>query len=151
VYEKYCKFYSDCHLLKQRERWYYKQTNDRRLKQRILVNENGYREKTVFVEYDNPGKITTLRVHSRNEGEVFIQYHYDKTGVLLSKVVIIGNQARIYEEYKYQEGTRVGRKINITDSLHKSYRLNTSILYYDQDYLKDYYFREYAKNGKSQD
>lgn len=151
IYEKYFKYYSDFHLLHQRERWYYKLTNDRRLKKRILLNQNGYREKTVFVKYDDQDKINGLTVNSSNEGESFIRYHYDEKGRMFSKVVITADQHRIYEEYDYQGETRIGRKISIINPGKKSYRLSTSILYYDRDYLKDYYYQEYAKNGISKD
>lgn len=148
IYNEYFQFYSDFHLRHQRERWFYTMSNNRLMK-RILYDQDGFVVKTCFFNYDSKGKLKSLEVRNRLVGYDIIDYHYNNQGKLAFRTVNTHDKVRIFDQYQYQDEKLSGRKIKITLSDKRHYLLNTSIIYYDPDYLKDYYFQEYAKTKNS--
>jgi len=143
IYDDYLQFYSDYHLLHQRERWFYTVAKNK-IKKRILYDEDGYVVKTCILNYDPSGKLETLKVYNRMAGLDIINYHYEE-GKLKYRMVHTHDQVKIFTQYNYEGDKLSERKIKITLPTKKHYLLTTSIIYYDPDYLKDYYYQEYAK------
>ena len=147
IYKKYFQYYSDFHLLKQRERWTFKM-NGPLLKNRNLLSRKGVVTKRCFPKYDEDRRLVQLKIihfHSNIENSEFIKYTYDKKGRLLKRNVEIHDGTVVFEEYNYNEDKLTGKKIRIQRPSEEPIRINTSIYYYHPNYLKDYYFNEYAK------
>lgn len=144
VYEKYFQFYSDFHLVYQRERWHYKSV-DNKVNKRILYDENGYVTKTCMLKYDDKGRLVEVEVHNRLSGNDKVTYHYDEDGRKISRKVVTADQTTIFEQYNFDGERITGRRIRIIVPGEDNYHLNTSILYFDPDYLNDYYQQEYVK------
>ncbi len=143
IYDDYFQFYSDYHLLQQRERWFYTVAKNR-VRKRILYDEDGNVVKTCVLNYDPSGKLQTLKVYNGMAGLDIINYHYEE-GKLKYRMVHAHDHVKIFTQYNYDGDRLSGRKIKITLPTKKHYVLSTSIIYYDPDYLKEYYFQEYAK------
>lgn len=141
LYDKYFQFYSDFHLIHQRESWYHKKSKGR-LKKRMLINENGLVDKTCIFSYDDQGRISEISVNTKGKGDATVNYHYDHIGNKISRGVVVNGKIRIFEQYNYINGKLDGRKIRIMDSGKKNLLLSTSIIYYDADFLKDFYEEE---------
>lgn len=147
IFKKNFQYYSDFHLLKQREFWAYKKKVDNVAK-RILRNENGVVVKVCMPEYDKHDRIIRLKILNRIRGKFrkeFINYAYGEHSKLINRLVEAHDGIKIYEEYLYEDDRLSGRKIllNLPDG--KQFQLNTSIHYFDPDYLRDMYFNEIAK------
>ncbi|MDZ7607006.1 MAG: hypothetical protein U5K79_15765 [Cyclobacteriaceae bacterium] len=145
IYNKYIKFYSEYHLLSQRERWEYRKDGSR-ITKRFLVNEKGTVRKTVAPKYDDKGRMIRVNiVENRSQGQLLeqITLTYDDDSRLKSRLIETAKGAKIFENWIYEKGRPVRREMVINTSEAKTYYLRSSILYYHPDYLKDYYLTEY--------
>lgn len=148
IYKKYFQYYSDFHLLRQRESWSYKMDGPL-LKKRTLLSQKGEVIKRCFPKYDEDSRLVQLKIvhfYSNIQKNEYIKYIYDKKGRLLQRMVEVHDGTVVFEQYHYNKNKLAGRKISIQRPLEKTIRLNTSIRYYPPNYLKDYYFNEYVKN-----
>lgn len=151
IYQKYLQFYSDYHLLQQREGWAYMKKQNQ-VTERRLVNEDGYPIKRCIPEYDGQGKIialTIVHVSGGLKGREKVIYHYDENGKRFGRTVMTHEKVKIFEQYIYDGERLTGRKVKISIPGKENLLFNTSILYYSADYLKKYYEEEYA--AKRQD
>ena len=147
IYKKYFQFYSDFHLLKQRERWIYKM-NGPLLKKRTLLHRKGRVNKRCFPKYDEDNRLVQLKIihfYSNIDHNEYIKYAYDEKGRLIKRIVEIYDGTVVLEEYNYNEDKLAGKKISIQRPSEEPIKINTSIHYYHPNYLKDYYFNEYVK------
>ena len=147
IYKKYFQFYSDFHLLKQRERWSYKM-NGPLLKKRTLLSYKGRAIKCCFPKYDKDNRLVQLKIvhfYSNIDNNEYIKYAYDEKGRLIKRIVEIYDGTVVFEEYNYNEYKLAGKKISIQRPSEEPIKINTSIHYYHPNYLKDYYFNEYVK------
>lgn len=146
VFRKYMQFYSDFHLMKQRDRWSYKM-DGLRIKKRLLVDKNGNTVKVCVPRYDEKNQIIQIKIvhhNSKIDESEFVNYSYDQWGRVSKRLVEIHDGSKVYEDYIYEYG-RLAKKrirINLQD---EQILLNTSLHYYDADYLRDYYFNEVVK------
>ena len=150
VYKKYFQFYSDFHLLHQREGWSYKM-NGTNLKKRILYGENGLIEKICVPVYNDKNQLVELKIIHRSSKiskNEFVYYSYDQDGKIIGRIVGVYDGTKIYEDWEYQDDKLEGKKIFINTSHDGQFNLKTSFHYYDEDYLKDYYFNEVVKSEK---
>jgi hypothetical protein len=154
IYKKYFQFYSDYHLLHQRDGWTYVKKNGL-VTRRMMVNDDGLTVKKCIPKYDLKGKLTSVTiVHVRDgigETEKVI-YHFDESGNKIGRTVITHQKARIFEQYVFDEERLTNRKIRISIPGKENYLFNTSIVYYSADYLEKYYENEYdaKRQGFSQ-
>ncbi|MCG8307469.1 MAG: hypothetical protein MI975_08760 [Cytophagales bacterium] len=147
IYKKYFQFYSDFHLLRQREMWTYKM-KEGRLKKRILRNEGGFITKMCMPEYNDKGKIVRLNIMNRSRkiyADESIHYSYNEKGDLANRLVETYDGTKVYEEYLYEADRLTGKKILLNLSSGKQIHLNSSIQYYAPDYLKDLHFYNTAQ------
>jgi hypothetical protein len=144
IYTDYFQYYSDFHLLHQRERWSHKSVNNQ-VKKRILVDIDGYFVKSCKLHYDEQGRQTKVEVKNRLKGDDLVTYHYNDQGIKSSKSIVTYDRTRIFEQYNYEGGKLAGRKIKIMTADRRQYLFNTTILYFDPEYLQKYYDQEYAK------
>jgi len=147
TYKKYFQYYSDFHLLKQREGWSYKMDGTKLVK-RVLGNEDGFITKICVPGYDEAGRMIKLRIKNQNSqitSSEFIHYLYDEDNKLIERRIEAYDGTNIYEEYIYENSQLTGRKVFINSNSQKQLNLKSSINYYDSDYLKDFYFKEVAK------
>jgi hypothetical protein len=154
IYKKYFQFYSDYHLLHQREGWTYVKKHNQ-MTGRRMINEDGLTLKRCIPEYDKNGKMTALTIvhpSSWTKGTEKVIYHYDETGKLFGRTVLTHEEVKIFEQYVFVEERLSGRKIKITIPGQAGYLFSTSVVYYSPDYLEKYYHDEYAakKHGLSQ-
>ena len=145
VYSNYFQFYSDFHLIYQRDGWYYRKAQHR-LKKRILINDKGLVAKTCKFTYDEQNRISEIVVNKTGRGYATVNYRYDEDGKKISKSIITADRVRIFEQYNYINGKLDGRKIRIIDPGKIKLSLNTTIMYYDPDFLKDFYEQEQQSN-----
>ncbi len=151
VYKRYFQFYSDFHLLKQRERWAYKM-NGTLLKKRALKGRYRRTVKWCYPKYDEENRLVQLKIVHRLDkldNNEFINYSYDEKGRILKRTVEKYDGALVIEDYKYDDQKLTARHITIKEPLKDPIKINTSIYYYHPDYLKDYYFNEYVKNQEN--
>jgi hypothetical protein len=147
IYQKYFKYYSDFHLLKQREMWSYTMDGSL-LKNRKLKNQLGAVVKKCVPEYDKDKRlkrVKIIRYRSKVEEAENIDYAYDEEGKLIKRVIKVHDGAKIYEDYFYKDNRISGKQITIYRSSKEPLVLHSSIDYYDKNYLKDYYFNEYVQ------
>jgi len=145
IYDRYFQFYSDYHLIHQRESWYYTKRNGQ-LKKRVLIRQGGLVAKTCKFTYDEQGRMSQIDVNHHGHSNATVNYHYDELGTKLSKSVVLENGARLFEQYTYVDGKLDGRKIKIIDPGKINMLLNSMILYFDADYLKDFYEEAYSSD-----
>ena len=146
VFKKYLQFYTDYHLLRQREGWAYRM-NGNLLKKRILRMENGYISKICLPEYDQQDRMITLQIIHRNSKinvDEFVRYSYDEENRLSGRIIECYDGTRIYETYKYEYNQLIGRSMIINMPHSEQIKLHTSFRYYDPDYLQEFYFNELA-------
>lgn len=149
IYQKYFKYYSDFYLLQQREMWSYKM-NGPVLKNRTLRNRNGKVMKKCIPEFDENKKLIRLKIvryHGSIEANEYIYYAYDERGNMIKRVVYANDGSKIYEDYNYENDRLTGKKIAIVQASKEPIILNSSIDYYDKNYLKEYYFSEYVQRN----
>lgn len=144
IYKNYFQFYSDFHLLYQRERWSYK-TVKNQVRKRVLVDIDGYILKTCDLEYNKDGLLTNVNVSNRLKGDDLVAYHYNDQGIKTSRSIVTYDRIKIFEQYNYEDSKLTGRKIKIMTPERRQYLLNTTILYYDPGFLENYYKQEYTK------
>jgi hypothetical protein len=150
IYKKYFQFYSDFHLLIQRERWVYL-TENLKIKKRILKNENGYTLKICIPEYDGSNRVTRLKIVHRNSNidkTERVNYSYNDSGMITARLIEVHDGSTIFEEYQYFQGQLEGRTIRIKRPDRKPIKLQTSVHYYEKDYLEDYYFNEVVNKSQ---
>jgi hypothetical protein len=131
IYRKYFQFYSDYHLLHQREGWAYIK-KDGKVTRRMMINEEGLTLKKCIPEYDKNGKMTALTiVHpgSWTKGTEKVIYHYDEKGKLFGRTVLTHEKVKIFEQYVFVEERLSGRKIKITIPGQVGYLFSTSVVY----------------------
>lgn len=146
IYRKYFQFYSDYHLLHQREGWTYVK-RDNKVTRRMMINEEGLTLKRCIPEYDKDGKMIALTIFHAGTGTKETErviYHFDEKGRKFGRTVLTHEKVKVYEQYVFDGEMLTGRKIKINIPGGAGYFLNSSILYYDTDYLRMYYEEEYA-------
>ena len=147
IFKKYFQYYSDYHLLKQREMWTYK-VGRRQMKKRILRNDKGYISKICVPKYDENNRISELKIMNRSDkmfSEEFIYYTYDENGRLTKRLVELYDASKVFEDFIYESGQPAGRKVMINSPSGKQIILHSSIRFFDSDYLKDLYLHEIAQ------
>ena len=150
IFKEKFQYYSDFHLLKQREMWTYKKKQNNLVK-RTLRNDNGVITKVCVPEYDLDNRIVRLKISNKVKGVMkveYVNYSYDPDGNLLNRLVEEHDGTKIYEKYNYEENRLIGKKILLNLSDGSQVHLNTSIRYYDPNYLKDLYFNEIVKQNQ---
>lgn len=146
IYQKYFKYYSDFHLLKQREGWFYNM-NGPVLKNRIQKNRYGAIVKKCIPVFDENERLIRVKiVHFNSEINVneFIHYGYDDEGKIIKRGFKVYDGTKIYENYIYENNRLTGKKIFVYRPSKEPIILNSSIDYYDRNYLKEFYFNEYV-------
>ncbi len=146
TYENFFQYYSDFHLLHQRERWEYRMKETRIVK-RIMVNENGILRKTVVPTYDQKGRIIRLSIYQHVTGREYfdtISYEYDDTSRIKSRLISIHDGSKVHEKWIYENDRLLARELTVNAGATETLRLRSSVLYYHPDFLRDYYFNEYA-------
>jgi hypothetical protein len=144
IYAEYFQYFSDFHLLYQRERWSHKSVNNQ-VKKRILVDIDGHYVKSCKLHYDEQNRLSNVEIRNKRKDVDWVTYHYDEHGAKSSKSIVAGDGTRIFEQYHYDGGKLTGREISIIPADRGPYLLNTTILYFDPDYLQKFYEQEYAK------
>ena len=151
IYKEYFQYYSDHHLLKQREGWSYIM-DGLLLRKRILRMEDGLISKICIPKYDEKERLIQIKIVHRNskiDSNEFIYYSYDDNhGKISNRVIEVYNGTKVYEEYRYENDRLTGKKIFINKG-HERISLNSAVRYYDTNFLKDYYFNEVVKQKDS--
>lgn len=150
VYQKYVQFYSDFHLIHQREGWVFYKNKEHRISRRVLPDENGDVAKVCLFTYDPNGRISEITIRDLRGvfvKEEYVKYHYNQAGKIQSKTIHLLRNSTIYEEYKYDEGRLKGREIKILITGKDNYLLSTTFTYYPKDYLEKYYKSQLANSG----
>ncbi len=150
LYTDYLQFYSDFHLLEQREGWSYKM-DDNLLKKRILWDPNGFRMKTCIPNYDEQNRMTLLKIiHHKGkiDGNEFIRYSYNDHGKIEKRIVEIHDGTIIYEDFIYENEQLKGKEFLINKG-DEQILLRSSMHYYSPNYLHDYYFHEVTKQQEN--
>lgn len=140
-YDKYFKYYTDFHLLKQREKWMYKLSKNK-ISKRIMFNDQGNISKIVIPEYDEKRKIKALKIlHTKTSSrQERVFYDYDTKGKVIGKRIEVKDGTNIYETYQYQDADKpTGRKILVNIPGYLPIKLGSSYHYYDKNFLKNYY------------
>lgn len=151
IYQKYFKVYSDFHLLKQREGWSYKMSGPL-LKNRIQRNRYGAIIKKCIPVFDENERLVRVKIvhfNSKIDVNEFINYGYDDEGKIIKRVVKVYDGTKIYENYIYENNRLAGKKILVYQPSKEPIIINSSIDYYDINYLKEYYFDEYVQRNKN--
>lgn len=149
IYDKYFEKYSDFHLLKQREGWSYKM-DGLVLKNRIQRNRLGAIVKKCIPKYDENKKLIMLKIvhyNSKIDGNEFINYGYDEEGKIIKRIVNVYDGTKIYENYIYENNRLSGKEASVYQPSKEPIILNSSIVYYDLNYLKEYYFDEHVRRN----
>ena len=154
IYKKYFQYYSDYHLLEHREGWSYKMEG-RQLRKRTWRKSNGSIDKKIIPQYNEQHQLVGIKirhVNSQIHSNEYVQYAYDEQGKLITKNVDVHDGTRVYEEFDYEGNRLVARKIMVNRPGKEPIYLNTSVTYYDPDFLEDYYYNEIAirKDPQSQ-
>jgi len=147
TYEDYIKYYSNFHLLYQRERWEYKM-RELQIAKRLMLNEKGILRKTVIPIYDKKGNIIRLNINQHHYDRVYhesILYGYDDKSRIESRLITIHDGSKVFEKWHYNNDRLISREITINPGVAETVKLRSSILYYHPDFLRDYYFNEYTK------
>ncbi len=144
IFRKYFKFYTDYHLTRQRERWVYKRNKDGKITKRLWQRADGKTIRRCFYTYRDNGKLESIRiVNNHLAATEFVRYSYDEQDRLISRDIELYDGARVQEEYQYEGALLTGRRIDIHRPGKEPLELSTSVLYYDPDYLKDFYNNQY--------
>ncbi len=147
IYRKYFKDYSNFHLLKQRERWSYNMSGPL-LKNRIQKDRYGAIVKKCIPVFDENERLIRVKIiHFKGKIDVneFIHYGYNDDGKIIERVVKVYDGTKIYESYIYENDRLAGKKILVYQPFKEPIIINSSIDYYDMNYLKEYYFNEYVQ------
>ncbi len=144
-FHKYFKYYTDYHLVKQRERWLYKRDKSGKTTKRHWQRTNGRTLRRCYFDYNDEGKLERIRiVNNHLKTAEFVRYSYYEQGRLATRLVEMYTGAKVREEYEYNGNLLRGRRITIFRPDDKPLNLSTTILYYDPDYLNNYYYEQYA-------
>lgn len=117
------------------------------LKKRTLLSYKGRAIKRCIPKFDEDNRLVKLKIvhiYSNINNNEYIKYAYDEKGRLIKRIVEIHDGTIVFEEYNYNEDKLAGKKISIQRPSKELIKIKTSIRYYDQNYLKDYYFNEYV-------
>ncbi len=149
IYHKYFKDYSDFHLLKQREGWSYNMSGPL-LKNRIQKNRYGAIVKKCIPVFDENERLIRVKIvhfNSKIDVNEFINYGYDDEGEIIKRVVKVYDGTKIYENYLYENNRLAGKKIMVYQPSKEPIIINSSIDYYDKNYLEEFYFNEYVRRN----